>query len=80
VGIHTHEVPPQKRASGSRTTKGILKAAGSAARTRHEPVTRIPKSSVDRKFKAAGHEAERFPHLLPTLAGTKFPAGLGGGH
>jgi hypothetical protein len=59
VGIHTREVPPQKRARGGGTTKGILKAARSAARTHHEPVARIPKQSIDRKPKAAGRGAER---------------------
>ena len=68
--------------NGPRTTKGILKAARSTARTHHKPVARIPKSSVDRKPKAAGREAKGLMHLSPTLAGTKFPAGLpvSGGH
>lgn len=60
MGIHTHEVPPQKRARASgTTTKGILKAAQSAARTHHEPVARIPRTNVDNKPKAAGRGAER---------------------
>jgi hypothetical protein len=59
VGIHAHEVPPQKRARGSGTTKGILKAARSAAKTHHEPVARIPKQRIDDKPKAAGRGAER---------------------
>jgi hypothetical protein len=52
VGIHTHEVPPQKRARG-------VKTARSAARTHHQPVARIPKTIVVSKPKAAGRGAER---------------------
>jgi hypothetical protein len=59
MGIYTHEVPPQKRARGSGTTKRILKAARFAARTRQEPVARIPETSVNSKPKAAGRGAER---------------------
>ncbi len=59
VGIHTHEVPRQKRARGRGTTKGILKATGSAAKTHPELVARIPKTSFDNKPKAVGRGAER---------------------
>jgi hypothetical protein len=59
VGIQTHEVPPQKRARAGGTTKGILKAAQSAARTHHEPVARIPKQRLASKPKAVGRGAER---------------------
>jgi hypothetical protein len=59
VGTHTHEIPPQKRTRGGGRTKGILKAARSAARTHHELVARIPKTMVECKPKAAGRGAER---------------------
>jgi hypothetical protein len=46
VGSQTQEVPPQKRARGSGTTKGILKAVRSAARAHHDLVARIPKTKI----------------------------------
>ena len=57
--VDTHEMPPQKRARGGSVTDGILKAARSAARTRHKPVARIPKTTVNGKPKEAGRGAER---------------------
>jgi len=58
MGTRTHEVPPQKRARGGGTTKGILKAAGSAA----DPPRASGQDSqmrIDSKPKAVGHRAER---------------------
>ena len=57
--VDAHEMPPQKRARGSSVTDGILKAARSAARTRHKPVARIPRTTVNGKPKEAGRGAER---------------------
>ena len=59
MGTYTHELPPWKRARGGETTKGILKAARSAARSRHKPVARIPKTKNSDKPKAVGRGAER---------------------
>ena len=59
VGIHTHELPPLKRARGAGKAKGILKAARSAARTRQKPAARIPKQMLNGKPKKAGRGAER---------------------
>ena len=61
AGTHTHEMPPPKRARDGRAgaEKGILKAARSAARTRHKPATRIPKQNIKGKPKEVGRGAER---------------------
>jgi hypothetical protein len=53
----TQDMPPQKRARGA-TSDGILKAKGSAARTRHKPVARIPTKRFNGKPKEAGRGAE----------------------
>ncbi len=59
-GVDTHEMPPPKRARGSRVAKGILtKAKRSTARTRDKPVARIPKAQINGKPKEAGRGAER---------------------
>jgi hypothetical protein len=58
AGTHSDETPPPKRVRGGETARGILKAARSAARTRHKPAARIPKQNSG-KPKEAGRGAER---------------------
>ena len=55
LATHTDEVPPSKRARGSESTRGILKAA----RTRHKPAARIPEQRLISKPKEAGRGAEK---------------------
>ena len=62
VVANTCEMPLQKRAR-SGATEGILKAARSAARTRHKPVARTPMASISDTPKDAGHGAERLATL-----------------
>ena len=57
VDINTNSVLPQKRARGK--TSGILKAKRSAARTRHDPLARIPETKINSGPKEAGRGAER---------------------
>ena len=59
VGVDTSEIPPPKRARGSGATSGNLKAARSAARTRHKPEARNPIYRISGKPKEAGRGAER---------------------
>ena len=59
VGIDAPEIPPPKRARGSGATSGDLKAARSAARTRHKPEARNPILKINGKPKEAGRGAER---------------------
>ena len=67
--IDEHQAPPQKRGRGWQA-EGILKTERSAARTRHKPVARIPKTRINGEPKEVGRGAERlatpntqgFPH------------------
>jgi hypothetical protein len=75
VGIDTPEIPPPKRARGSGATSGNLKAARSAARTRHKPEARNPSKKINGKPKEAGRGAERL--ATPSAQGIYHQSSLG---
>jgi hypothetical protein len=65
VGAPT-DMPPQKRGRGGEA-EGILEATRSAARTSHEPVARIPITTINYEPKEAGRGAERL--VTPNMQG-----------
>ena len=81
VEVNANEIPPPKRARGGGATKGggvtsgNLKAAQSAARTRHKPEARNPESKISGKPKEAGRGAERL--ATPNAQGIYHQSSLG---